>query len=231
MSRLIERTVQDEALVYLKKRYQKWASGNRMYARIEVRTKKEFGGKRADGFLAFKHYIWGTFVVSMEAKSFKTLPAMKPYRDDSLLIKHCIIVGLTVCVLSGGFFAFFKMDDGLWQYLYPLNATVISALLYGYFTRNSYRHQLIDVVQQLEQYPGNHQWLAFSKDSIKDIPKKKWQTLEKICMYRGIGVLIVSNKGEIELFLNPTRRWKWFGDYVRFYSKEKEIRTTISKKK
>ncbi|MGB1120963.1 MAG: hypothetical protein ACPG3Z_03135, partial [Saprospiraceae bacterium] len=79
MARLIERTVQETAQKYLEKYYKRKAKKGRMFSKVEVRTRKEYGGFRADGFLAFKKRWTGKlYVVSMEAKSYKTLKAIQP---------------------------------------------------------------------------------------------------------------------------------------------------------
>ena len=57
MSRMAEVTVQAKALNYLKKQYKRKARGGNIFAQAEVRTKKEYGSKRADGLLAYKHWL------------------------------------------------------------------------------------------------------------------------------------------------------------------------------
>ncbi len=103
MTLILERTVQNKAQDFLKKRYRRKAKGSRIFSKTEMSTKKKYGSKRADGFLAFQHYIWGDYVVSVEAKSKKTLPAMKPYRDEFIMVKNCLIMGFYCCLGSGAF--------------------------------------------------------------------------------------------------------------------------------
>ncbi|MDF1868103.1 MAG: hypothetical protein P1U70_25005, partial [Saprospiraceae bacterium] len=67
MSRLNEITVQVHAQAFLEKRYRRKAQKGKLYSQLEARTKKKYGGKRADGLIAFKHWILGTYVISMEA--------------------------------------------------------------------------------------------------------------------------------------------------------------------
>ena len=70
------------------------------FAKEEVRTKKEYGAKRADGLLVFRHWLWGQYVVSMEAKSYKTMPALKPRLDPYKLMWNSLKVGGAICLLS-----------------------------------------------------------------------------------------------------------------------------------
>jgi len=88
---LLESTVQNVALEYMVGYYKWRARRGRIWNKIEVRTKK---GKRADGLLAFrKRVIGGTFVASMEAKSYKTLHNIKPRLDTMLWAKNSAYYG------------------------------------------------------------------------------------------------------------------------------------------
>ena len=228
MANLSEKVVQDTAQEFLYLRYRKKARKGKIFSRTEMRTRQKYGGKRADGFLAFRHFLWGTFVVSMEAKSFKTLSAMKPRRDDKLFLWNCVKAGLKVCILSGMFFALYKMDDQYLQFVLPLNMFACSAIIYGFFTLHSSKHQTVSVIRQLAQYPANERWLAFSQDSWKALPKDKRSDLEKICYHQGIGILIVSGRNKARIWRHTSMRWKWFGDFISYYSHEKKIREAIA---
>ena len=225
---LLESTVQKEALLFLEKHYRKKAKRGNIFSRLEAGTKQEYGGKRADGLLAFRHYLWGNYLVSIEAKSFKTLPAMKPYVEVWKLLWNSLKVGLLFCIGSGAIWFLFKMQDGYLQFITPLNVCFSAAIIYGFFSWNSYRHKTVAVIQQLKQYPANEQWLAFSKDSLEKITQQQQKQLKKICSYQGIGILIIHRVGKIKVWLKPKRKWKYFGDYFKYYSKEKEIRKTLS---
>ncbi|MFK7933545.1 MAG: hypothetical protein AB8G22_08540 [Saprospiraceae bacterium] len=227
MPRLAEITVQKVALEYLKKRYRRRAWMRKIFAKIEVSTKKEFGSKRADGLLAFRHWLWGTYVVSMEAKSFKTLPAMKPYRDDWQLVRNSLWAGLVVCILSGAFFWSYRVNDGLWQFLIPFNAFLGGAILYGFLTFRHAAHKKVDVIDQLQQYPANEQWLAFSQDSIDSLPYVKVKKLKKMARSQRIGIVVVQPKGKVKIIVKARMRLRWGKDFLRFYTKEKEIRKVI----
>ena len=227
MSNLSEKEVQEAAQAFLYSRYRKKARKGKIFSKMEARTRKEYGGKRADGLLAFHHYIWGAYTVSMEAKSFKTLASMKPTRSDNLLLWNSLKAGWICCILSGMFFAIYRLDDGFMQILLPVNTLVCSALIYGFFTSDSYRHKTVNVIKQLAQYPANERWLAFSNDSLKSLSKDQFKKLDKICKYKGIGIVVVSKKGRAEAYRYASMRWKWFGDFIKYYSSEKKIRKMI----
>ncbi len=224
---LTEKIVQETAQAFLYHRYRKKAKSGKIFSKMEARTRKQYGGKRADGLLAFNHYILGPYAVSMEAKSYKTLASMKPVRSDNLLIWNSFKAGLACCILTGMFFAFYRLDDGFMQILLPVNTLVCTAMIYGFFTSNSYRHKTVNVIKQLNQYPANERWLAFSKDSLKSLPKDKLKKLDQICKYKGIGIIVVTKKGRAEVHRSAAMKWKWFGDFIKYYSSEKRIRQTI----
>ena len=226
MTLILERKVQEVTQEFLRKKYRKKAKGNRIFSQIEVRTKKKYGSKRADGFLAFRHWIWGEYVVSIEAKSRKTLPAIRPYLDHFLLFKNSARAGVTFCILSGAFFFLYKNPDGVFQYLIPLYAFMISGLIYALVTWKSYRHKTIDVLDQLKQYPGNEQWLAFSKDSFEYLKKEDQKKLRKICDSKGIGLIIVGKR--VSVLEKP--KWKWGSGFLKYYAKEMEVKKFLKLK-
>lgn len=228
MAKLIETTVQKTAVNYLEdKYYSRKARKGQLFADIEVRTRRKYGSKRADGLLAFKHWLLGTYVVSVEAKSYKTLGAIRPYKDTGLFIRNCIKAGFIFCVLTGSFFALYWMDDGFKQYLLPLNTFIIGGIIYGLITYKSHRHKAVDVIEQVKQYPANEQWLALSQDSLNVLPIEKVKKLERIAKNQGIGIIVVKKKRKAEVLIRPKMKWKWIKDFLIYYSREKEIRDWI----
>lgn len=223
MSRLAEATVQVHAQEFLEKRFKRKARKGKLFSQLEVRTKRKYGGKRADGVLAFTHWLLGTYVISMEAKSFKTLPAIVPKLDAKILFWNSLKAGVLISILTGAFFAIYKMEDGLMQFLLPLNTLAVGAILYGMVTWNHFTHKTVSVIKQIGQYPANEQWLAFSQDSLNAIPMNKVENLKTICKHRGIGVLIVKPKGKVEIFVKAKFKMKWLGDFLKYYSVEEEI--------
>lgn len=227
MGQMLESTVQEVALIFLKKYYQYYSFNKKFFAETEVRTKKKYGSKRADGIIVFRHWLFGTYVVSMEAKSYKTLPAMKPKRDNALFLYNTFIAGLSISILSGAFFSSFKMNDGFWQIILPLNVFVLGALAYAFFTSKSFKHKIIDVVAQVKQYPAHVKWLAFSQDSLSALPIEKVKNMERICRVHGIGIVVVKNKSRVEVLVKPKFKFNFWRDNVRFYSKEKDIHAAL----
>lgn len=227
MAKLRETIVQVEALHFLRNRYRRRAFRGRIYAQTEVRTKREYGGKRADGLIAYRRLLGGVEVIAIEAKSSRTLPSMKPVFKLSWLVWNSIKAGFLIAILTGAVCVFYKFEDFTTRILVPLNTFGVGALLYGMLTFNSYRHCDIRVISQLKQYPGNEQWLAFSKDSLEKISKKKMKDMKKICQAHGVGMLSVSRRGTVKILVKAKHQSKFWGDYLSYYSAEAEIRNDI----
>lgn len=228
MGRLIERTVQERAQAYLEQYYEIKYKAKRLFSKLEVRTRKEYGGKRADGFLAYKQNARRAFVISMESKSYKTLPALKPYRADKLWIRESLWWGLLFCLATGSLFVLWRGGEfGLeaWQrWIIPLVTFSAGAAAHAFLMKNSYRFQEMDVIHQVLQYPGNEQWLSFSKDALDDLPEAKQDMLFKICKARGIGVLIAESGKKVTLISKAETQFPLWNDYLIYYSIEDDVR-------
>ncbi len=231
MSYLSEAKVQVKSLEYLSYQYELKSTNGKMYVKKEVRTKPKYGAKRADGLIVFKHWIWGIFVVSIEAKSIKTLKAIKPFQNDKRLFMSSLKAGLAFCIMSGAMFAYFKMNDGFVQYMLPLNVFVLGSILYAFLRFDSYKHLDVKVIDQSAQYPADEHWLAFSMDSLEALSKSQVKMLKSVCKSRGVGVLLVKPNGKVKRWVKPRMRWKLFGNFVEFYSNEEKILKEIGARK
>lgn len=227
-NRLIERTVQEVSLKYLEKYYKPKAS--KLYANIEERTKKEYGMKRADGLLVYPTWFGRLYTISMEAKSHKTLSALKPYKINKLWYRDAARVGFLVTMATGTLFLLGRSDLNIFiRLLTPIAVFIVASLLYAYYNRNSYKYQEMDVLKQVFQYPANEKWITFSYDALQMIPTASRENLFKICQARGVGLLLVHANKEVDLRFKPEAHTKWKGDYVSFYHNEQLIRNTFSK--
>lgn len=227
MPALAERTVQQIALDNLKKYYARRARG-RMFARMEVRTRKQYGGKRADGLIAYKHWINGVETVSIEAKSSKTLPHVRPYFDARTMIRNCLWLATVVTLASGSFMFFFKMGDGFWQFMVPLNVFFLTALGYGATSWYSYKHRQVPVLDQLARYPANYQWLALSQDAFDGMQYHRARKLLQLCRLRGYGLILVRSKNQVKRRIKPRRRYRLWGNHLKYYSTEQNILKQIN---
>lgn len=228
--RMIERTVQEIAQKYLENFYQKRSKPVKMYSQIEERTKKIHGMKRADGFLAYPSWFGRLYTVSMEAKSHKTLAALKPYRVTKLWLLDAIWIGFLATMLSGTLFLIFSPNYHIaLRLLLPFGIWAIAAALWAFFRKDSYKYQEMAVIHQVFQYPANERWISFSYDALEMIDHKLRDNLFRICAGRGIGVLLVNANKDVHLVSKPKYNFKWRGDFVSYYLNEPEIRAVLKK--
>ena len=237
MARLQEKTVQKRAMDFLKNYYHSKFFRRKIFVGQEIKTKRAFGGKRADGLLAFKNWFLGKpFVVSLEAKSIKTLPAIKPYQDYRRWLYNSLRMGFFIGLGSGIFYIYTREMYGI-SMAAPLIFVLLSGFSFGLLTWSHSRHKTIDVITQLKQYPANEQWLAFSWDGFRALTAEKQKMLQSVCQFRGIGLLLIEKNNGTTVLSKPKRKWSWFWetrgglkwipDYLVYYSKEQEIRKFI----
>lgn len=230
--RLTELVVQQKAQAYLEQYYKIRHGKKHFYSNLEERTKKKYGMKRADGLLAYKLNKRRAYVVSMEAKSHKTLPALRPYRVNKVWIRDSIWKGLLFTLATGVLFLIWRGDGWLMRFLLPLGVWVGATLLHLLLFRKSYKYQEMQVIHQVFQYPANEQWLSLSNDSFDMIKKDLRQNLFKICKARDIGVLMVDEKLNVDLIHEPKpRRRYWMWGYLTYYHNEAAIRDHLGIKR
>ncbi len=222
---LLEITVQKAAQEYLEGYYKWRARRNKLWSKIEVRTKKEYGGKRADGLLAYRKRLLGSwYVVSMEAKSYKTLDAITPRRDNWTWFKNSAYYGSLITFGSGAFFFYQQMETTQSALIYILGLWVGVILITAILTRNAFFNKTMPVYSQILQYPANEQWVSISEDSYEMIPKKLRKSFVKVLKARGIGLVIVNRKKFVSRIHKPQKRRKLLGNFLKYYSLEKEIK-------
>lgn len=222
--RLIELTVQNTAQDYLKEYYKIKHNEKHIFSNIEERTKKEYGMKRADGLLAYKLTKKKAYVVSMEAKSHKTLSALKPYRVNNLWVKDAIWKGFLFIIITGAIFFLWKGDGFAQRILLPFGVWAIASIVHLLLFQKSAKYQEMDVIHQVFLYPGNERWLSLSEDSFEMIHQDLRMNLFKICKARDVGVLMVNEKLSVNLIHPAKAHKKLFGDYLVYYLNEPSIR-------
>ncbi len=222
---LIERTVQVAAQDYLDDYYKKKRRSKKMYSSLEERTKKAYGMRRADGFMAFPWWFGRAYTVSMEAKSFKTLDALTPVRDTKAWVLDALWAGFLTTLVTGSFFLILRSDLSVfWRMIVPLFIFAAASLIYGYLRRNSYKYQEPPVIQQILAYPANERWISFSYDALEMIDHDLRHNFFKICAARGIGVLLVTPSKKVHCVAKPSKRYRLFKDFLIYYHSEEDIR-------
>ncbi len=227
-STLSEKYIQDKAIKYLKRYYQDSSANGKVFAQAEVRTRQK---KRADGLIAWRKWLGGVGVASMEAKSAKTLSALVKQLDETKVKRDS--TWLTVLLVFLG--AYILWDRGLRAYLDPFYVLMLYAVLFfliPYIQKllqgiNLPFHQRIAVFDQLLQYPANEPWIAIGADSVN---AKQYTILKKTCRKKRLGLLLVQKNGRVRLELKPKYLFSFpKRDFLTYYEKGSSIREQVRK--
>ncbi|RMD70773.1 MAG: hypothetical protein D6818_08705, partial [Bacteroidetes bacterium] len=177
---LSESQVQVYALDFLKKYYRRRARCGKVAVRAEAPTVGRKRG-RADGLVVWRHWLTGGIqVASMEAKSRLTRQAIRPQFHFGQWLRNSLLAGVVVCALTGVLTVWYKVE-GTWAWLLPLNVCVGSGALYGLLTWRSAGHRRASMMQQLDRYPGNFQWLAIPERVFRQLDEEDRQALLRLC--------------------------------------------------
>ena len=100
----------------------------------------------------------------------------------------------------------------------------VGFLGYGLITRNSHKHQMMEVLEQVERYHANEKWISISEDSLLDFSHKQQNDFKKICKSRGYGLILVGKQKRVTVHSKPDKKYKWIGNFLKYYSLEEEIK-------
>ncbi len=220
MAVLTEAQIQEYALEFLRKYYERRAKGRCVLAVAEVRTVR---GNRADGLLVWRHWLTGMVqVASMEAKSHLTKSAIQPRFNLGQWLRNSLLAGVVVCALTGAFTLWYKVQSG-WAWLLPLNVLIGSSMLYGLITWRNPGHRRARMMEQLGRYPGNFQWLAIPQRVFKQLKAEDRQALVRLCLIEGQGLLLVSGKRRVKVQCKPKRQRWWGNRVLAQYARAKQL--------
>lgn len=230
MGRLSERYVQDVALEYLEGYYLDKYSIFNIAAQKEVIVKKEYGGGRADGLIVIQTQQNPTYTASVEAKSYKTLFSISPIHLDEQLGFHAIGFGIGGALVMG-VGAWLLRFHWFWTWVFPFFVFAGLGVLYIWMTSVKlpfYMH--IDVLRQLDKYPANEKWLAFSVDCFHSLNEEQKNDLSFKSSSKGVGILTVGPNKKVTILLLPINKSKnEKKDYLSCYSREQDIRNCLSR--
>jgi len=231
MSRLTEKYIQKQSVQFLKDHYENKFEIEIGFAKQEVRTNKENNGKRADGLLCFHSSRQKEHTVSIEAKSHKTLGSLLAYWDDDKLMKQFLLFAFPVGLMT---IYFTSSMAWYWISLIALGSFLLSIALFVIITffLELEGHKVVNVVNQVNQYPANEKWIAISKDSLNLTHNKKsefyknnnFDNFTRKCKNQNIGILIVTRrKNEILVHPNYIK-----GKYLDCYCLNENIRSILN---
>jgi hypothetical protein len=163
----------------------------------------------------------------MESKSYKTLKAIQPYRDGKLWFKNSLWAAFLFSIGTGGIFAVIGFDNPILGLMFFAAMFAVGFVGYGLLTSNSFKHKMIPVLDQVEQYPANEKWISISEDSFEDIDKKGQDAFMQVCKSRGYGLIIVDSKKKNHRYYRPKKHYAVWGSYVKYYSLEEDIRAYL----
>jgi hypothetical protein len=218
---LTERFVQNTVAERLNREYYRRKPA---YVNTEVYTRL----KRADVFIAFMRAPKRPYVVVIEAKSRTTIHQLKlkenpdKVRWTGRAIAIALIVGLSAAL--GYQWYFNALNTLLLLGLFVFGASLITAAI-----RKLELNILgsIGAIEQLGRYPANEKWIAIGEDSIAK--PEEYQRLRKQCSKNGIGLIVVTTGGKLQLKEIPEPRHT-FNNYLDSYGKETAILKAIDKR-
>lgn len=225
---LSEKYIQEKAIRFLKRYYKASSANGKVFAQAEVRTQQK---KRADGLIAWRKWLGGVGVASMEAKSAKTLSALVKQLDDTKVKRDSTWLTVLVVFLA----AYILWDQGLRAYMEPLYVLILYGVLFFLVPHiqkllqgiNLPFHQRIAVFDQLLQYPANEPWVAIGSDSVN---AKQYKALKQSCRKKRLGLLLVQKNGRVKLELKPRYLFPFpKRDFLTYYEKGDSIRKQVQK--
>jgi hypothetical protein len=217
---------------YLQWHYRKSDIIGGIYAETEAKTK---AGKFADGFYAFRRTHNTIYIASLECKKELDSTSLDFRIHPERLVRWILIFA---SVFNIGFFIlWFQYNKLFGLYLEPLTIVLIVLFflfLYRftekYFIKNEPSQLLIrNVFHQLEQYPADEQWLAFSTPKPNDDKQyERCEAIKKDCQRKGIGLLLVDMDTEQVVWKKlPKSKTRSVGNFLRHYQKAEAIETKL----
>ncbi|MBX2871051.1 MAG: hypothetical protein KTR30_03100 [Saprospiraceae bacterium] len=230
--KLPEGYIKKKALQFLQQSYYRRCPINGIiYKELEAYTNE---GKRADGLIMFRQKGRNPFVASLEAKSANTLRSLVEQMDLARMVDD----GLKMAVFSFAFIWSLAWMVGVRQVLDPILALLMGGcwiwMVKGYIATVQplalSRHTRIGALEQLKQYPADERWLAIGIDSIAK--EDQFHRLLQHCRKTGIGLLIVSSDGSVEVHVHPKFSTRSdVTDYSQFYKNAPLALKRITKRK
>ena len=203
---LAEVIVQREALDWLARHYREDCNYPFVSSEKEVYTKPAYtkGRGRADGLLLLSDDNQNVQVVSMEAKSSKTLRQIIEGYDDGRWFLHASLVGIAI---SLGITYFTRMiTSPILRWVVPFVVFFSVASLFLRVTANAEYYRFPYAYQQLLRYPANFQWLTFCVDIFLELGEADRERLLRIAKSRKLGLLTVKERGTVFPLVHARRK-------------------------
>lgn len=225
MGKLTEKYVQDAAINYLKNYYEAKTSQDCIFARKEVSTYYKKTKGRADGLLAFNIRNNDIYTVSMEAKSHKTFNSLCTLYENNWYFGIGFIFLIITYIL---FHLVFNSNGMFLKWVFPGLLSVILTFILLLIFQYLALFEKHGIIEQIRRYPANEKWIAISKDAFKFFNKLNDNELIFRAKKYGIGILVISSKLKIEVFLDSKEdKSTKHTDFLKYYIKGEKIRESL----
>jgi hypothetical protein len=232
MAKLREETVQHAAIDWL---VNQLASRPEIVAveckpEATIASQSPLGNGRADGLIAGQRTDGSIYVISMEAKSWRTEASLLGQPNDVKWNLHGLPAGCAVFLLAAGLGRL--SDAWVWMWLAPGILAVGATGAFLFYTRNHPRYATTGVVDQAKRYPANESWVAISAHVWGRLYKDEQAALEARCREAMVGLLVVSSKQKVRALLSPgvEETPKGLRDYLVCYSAGENMRRVLAEK-
>ena len=228
---LDESYVRKAAVEWLANYYREKLNSRAIVPVIEkyVHKKSRLGNGRVDGLIAAQLSNGTIFTATVEAKSFRTWNNIKLGFHDEVWLRHAAVFGalvLGIVMLAG-----ITANGGLlWGIVVPSLVFIVAAFSFCIVTQNSPYYQKFDVINQIQRYPANEQWIALSTDVFNKLVRKNQNDMFITkCQKKGVGLIRVSAGNKITVIHKPAERNlpKNLSNFLDCYSGANNIRVMI----
>lgn len=229
---LPEKHIQQRAVEFLAEYYRKCSHNKKVKFVFEAHTKQN---KRADGLIFWERAPDTVRVVSVEAKSSKTIRNLLTRWDEVKISKDGYYVALGImmllfCVAYGVFNMRLPYD------LPTLFLTFIILTLVWWLTQWMLQtffprfFKTAGVLEQATRYPGNEVWIAIGYDTFKRDRAVRLKELRTQCQRRKFGLLEIHEDGYPPIIIEKPRfnRVVKVKDFLAYYKNEQKLRQLIS---
>jgi len=191
---------------------------SKCYVKKEEYTNQK---NRADVFIALNKRKNHPYGIVVEVKSRNTLDQLKP----KLSYQRQVFVSkvITTVLFSSVFFCF---GYGLYVEWFSLTVLLLVFSVFVYLgiwiisNLNIKLAKTIPVIEQLDKYPANEKWVAYSFDTFT--AKKDEQLFVKSCRKKGVGVIRMRADEQLEFIHSPCPILET-NSYVNRYQNASEI--------
>ncbi len=205
---LSEDDIKHVALSCLRSFYKYYPRAGSTEVRLNQRAE---GDIIADGYLSFTQEDGSSFTATFEATSLAKRKEVLFRLQKELLVLDSIAVASFLGMLAMVWEHLFANNYWVPRYgwyasvLITLAGLFLLAFFFFLILRVRRRYRYIYAIEQFKRYHANHQWIAVAERIFPDKEDKYYQELRHQCVYNGVGLIIVNEKGEPHIKAAPAQ--------------------------